>query len=33
MPLRKIPIPESWLSPEQEKALKESKEYPWNVLE
>ena len=33
MPLRKIPIPESWLSPAQEKALKESKEYPWNVLE
>ena len=33
LPLRKLPIPESLLNPEQENALKESQEYPWNLFE
>ena len=33
LPTGRIPPPRNWISPSQERALKNSKEYPWNVLD
>lgn len=27
-----LPVPRNWITPQEERALRESKEYPWNVL-
>ncbi|MEO5970448.1 MAG: hypothetical protein ABIQ95_11025, partial [Bdellovibrionia bacterium] len=33
MPKGHLPPPESWISPREEKLLRESKDYPWNALQ
>jgi Flp pilus assembly secretin CpaC len=32
IPRGPLPLPRNWLSPQEERALKESEDYPWNVL-